>query len=117
ALGQADADNYRTMLDGGFSVAVNGEWTEDTPLARAEWIKFSALFVGRVAEAERIFDAIASEYERLVQITAEVSARPLVFAGNEFQGTWYVPGGGSYLAEFFHDAGARYVWDDDISTG
>lgn len=117
ALGQADADNYRTMLDGGFSVAVNGEWTEDTPLARAEWIKFTALFLGRVAEAERVFDAIAAEYERLAKLTAEVTARPLVFAGNEFQGTWYVPGGASYLAQFFHDAGARYVWDDDSSTG
>ncbi len=117
ALGQADADNYRDMLAGGFSVAVNGEWTEDTPLARAEWIKFSALFLDRVTEAERRFDTMAAEYERLVQLTSGIATRPLIFAGNEFQGTWYVPGGASYVREFFHGAGARYAWDDDGSTG
>lgn len=115
--GQPDLDNYDDMQKAGFTVAMNGEWVETTPLARAEWLKFSALFLGRGEEAERIFSAIEAEYTPLVQTAARASERPLVFSGSEFQGTWYVPGGQSFFAQFINDAAARYVWADDASTG
>src|SRR5262249_21380263 len=43
--------------------------------------------------------------------------RPTVFANTPYQGTWFMPGGKSYLAQFFADAGADYLWKDDPSTG
>ena len=32
-------------------------------------------------------------------------------------GTWYVPGGQSYVARVIADAGGRYVWADDPHAG
>ena len=32
-------------------------------------------------------------------------------------GTWYVPGGQSYVARVIADAGGRYVWADDVHAG
>jgi iron complex transport system substrate-binding protein len=38
-------------------------------------------------------------------------------AGMSWEGTWYVPGGESFVAEFIEDAGGSYVWADVNDTG
>ena len=37
--------------------------------------------------------------------------------GQPYQGTWYVPGGGSYTAALIKDAGGTYPWASEPSTG
>ena len=32
-------------------------------------------------------------------------------------GVWFVPGGDSYMAHLFTDAGASYPWSDDTNSG
>ena len=34
-----------------------------------------------------------------------------------FKGTWYMPAGESYMAQFLRDAGASYHWSDSKGTG
>jgi iron complex transport system substrate-binding protein len=46
-----------------------------------------------------------------------VEKRPTVFRNIDHNGSWYVPGGQSFVAAFLRDAGADYLWADDRSSG
>ena len=43
--------------------------------------------------------------------------RPKVICESVTSGVWYVPGGDSYMAHLYVDAGADYPWSNDTSTG
>lgn len=88
-------------------------YNENTPLGRAEWLKMIALFVGEEEKADDVFNGIASRYNHLKQLTADVKDRPTVFSGKLRSGSWYVPGGNSFYAHYFRDAGADYIIKDD----
>lgn len=110
-------DTHPKLEEAKLPYVINAEWNEKTPLARAEWIKFLALFFNQEAEANRIFDSIVAEYTRLTELAATAPERPTVFSGAPYQGTWWVSGGGSYAAQLLSDAGGKYIWEDDESTG
>ncbi len=89
------------------------DYTENSPLGRAEWIKFSALFFGKEKEADSIFRSIEKQYLSLKNLTDTLSNRPTVFSDKFFNSQWFVPGGRSYIARIFQDAGADYLWRND----
>jgi len=74
------------------------------------------LFYGKEKMADSLFNSIEKEYNRLKEIT-DNQVRPIVFSGECISGVWYGVGGQSYLAHFFQDAGAEYVWKDNTETG
>ncbi len=115
--GAPEYDAHPVLLQAGQKVVINAEWMDTTPLGRAEWLKFIAVFFNKEAESETLFNQIAQDYQQLTALTASVSQRPTVFTGSSYQGTWYMPGGQSFAAAFLRDAGASYLWSDDTSTG
>ncbi len=115
--GDLERDVHPKLLEAGLPVALNSEYMERSPLGRAEWIKFTALFFNQEGQAEQVFDQIAQSYESVKSLVADVEDRPTVVTGGNFSGVWYVPGGNSYAAQFLQDAGADYAWADDPSTG
>jgi iron complex transport system substrate-binding protein len=116
-LGNPEKDNYPALMKAGLKVVLIADFMEDTPLGRAEWLKFMALFFNREAEAEKIFDEVAQRYETMSQVARNVTQKPTVFMGFDDDGKWYMPGGRSYLAKYLADAGANYVWADDPTSG
>lgn len=99
----------------GINVLYNNEWREATPLARAEWIRFVAVFFGELAKADSIFDEVEKEYCALVESRkSKIEGHKCsVVSGLDFRGTWYVPAGGTYMGALFKDAGAEYAFADD----
>ena len=104
----------------GIPVLYNNEWREATPLARAEWIRFVAVFFDRLDLADSIFHAVDSAYCALrnnkfarLSRSEEITNQPSVVSGLDFRGTWYVPAGGTYMGALFRDAGAQYAFADD----
>ena len=87
------------------------DYTEQYPLARAEWIKFSAAFTGTMQKADSVFNDIEKKYNNLKNIVKNTKDRPTVFSDKFYNGQWFVPGGKSYLAQLFEDAGATYVFN------
>jgi iron complex transport system substrate-binding protein len=86
---------------------------EPTPLARAEWIKFVALFFNREREAEAVFTEAEREYTRLTHLTGAITKRPAVMLGfPSDKETWGLNGGGNFMARLIADAGGRYFWQD-----
>ena len=110
-------DAHPKFEEAGLPYVINAEWNEKTPLGRAEWIKYIALFVNKEAEANAYFSKIADEYTALTKKANMITDKPSVFAGTPYQGTWWMSGGSSFAAQLFADAGAAYVWEDDESTG
>lgn len=101
----------------GVPLVYDCSYMENTPLARAEWIKFLSLFFKKEHVANQLFDSVEARYNRVSKIARSASSRPTVFAEKKFGQVWYTPGGNSYISRFFEDAGAAYIWSDDKSTG
>jgi iron complex transport system substrate-binding protein len=116
ASGSADFDTHPKLEVVGLTVVLNADYLDVTPLGRAEWGKFIATFYNEEAQAEALFNNVVTEYAALTEQTAGLTERPTVFANTPFEGTWYMPGGQSYTAQFFDAAGADYLWSDDEST-
>ena len=98
-------------------VVKDASYMEDSPLGRAEWIKFEAAFTNQDKLADKIFANIAQNYTKLCQRVAHTTTRPTVFTDKKFGDIWYVAGGRSYMGRFLGDAGADYLWKDLNQSG
>lgn len=92
------------------------DYLENHPLGRAEWLKLIGYLTCREKDTDKWFNDIVTRYESLKNICQNVEKRPTVFSDLPFEGQWYLPGGASYIAQIFHDAGADYIWKDNNST-
>jgi iron complex transport system substrate-binding protein len=93
------------------------DYLESHPLGRAEWMKVVGLLCGKEKETKEWFDNVVKRYETLSERCSSVEAKPTVFSDLPFENQWYVPGGKSYIAKIFADAGGDYVWKDNKSAG
>lgn len=115
--GVPDYDAYPKLDEAGLNVVLNGDNLETTPMGRAEWGKFIALFFNKEAQAEQLFTGTSTKYEKLVKLATSARAKPTVFVNINYQGTWYMAGGKTYVAQFLEDAGANYLWADNSDVG
>ncbi|MEI6022211.1 MAG: ABC transporter substrate-binding protein [Bacteroidota bacterium] len=90
---------------------------EENPLARAEWIKLIAAFINKDSLANVLFDSTQKKYKRLQILAATAKNKPGVFTEAKFGDVWYMPGGTSFMATLLKDAGANYLWQDNLSVG
>ena len=118
ATGLPEYDAHPKLQEAGIPVVLNSEYMEENPLGRAEWIKFMSVFFDREREANAYFEKIKKEYLSHVDSVNSLNVtRPTVFLNNNWQGTWHMAGGNSYVAKLLKDAGADYLWSDDTTTG
>lgn len=103
----------------GVPVVNFAEWQETSPLGRAEWVKFMGLFFNAEGKANAEFADVVERYDAASALVADVpeSERPLVLSGQAFNGVFFAAGGQSFMARLIRDAGGRYVFADDTSTG
>ncbi|HTX79288.1 MAG TPA: ABC transporter substrate-binding protein [Longilinea sp.] len=117
ALGNTNKDDYQQLLEKGFKVVIVSDFMEETPLGRAEWVKFMALFTNQEAQAEAVFEPIEQHYLAIQKLGQSAKGCPTVVMGFEINGSWNMPGGKNYQGAYIHDAGGCYLWADDDSTG
>ena len=108
---------YGKMDKAGIPIVEVASYMENTPLARAEWIKFFAAFYGKEALADSIYSALKDRYNKVCEIAQGAKVKPTIFAEKKFGQVWNMPSGNSYMASFFRDAGASYLWDDVKQNG
>jgi len=103
----------------GIPVVADTEWLEPSALARAEWLKYMALFLNEERSAQTLYGAMKHRYRSLsARATAQPeSSHPLVMTGRGNRGTFTIAGGRSYVAALIKNAGGRYVWADNPSVG
>ena len=103
----------------GIPVVANHEWLEPTALARAEWLKFMAVFLNEERSAQRLYGEVKGRYRALSARAVAVpdARKPTVMTGRGSRGEFVIAGGRSYVAALIKDAGGRYVWADNKGTG
>ncbi len=106
-----------TIKKTGIPVVYNGDWTETTPLGKAEWIKFFAAFYNKEKEANKLFTKIKNEYQKAKEIALTSKTTPTVLSGAMYKDVWYLPQGKSWAAQFIADANGDYLWKDSEGTG
>lgn len=113
----ADDANSKKMRQTGLTLIYNIEWQEKSLLGRAEWIKFMGAFFDKEALADSIFATIEERYHSIKAIAAAVVHKPTVLSGQDYRGAWSMPGGRSFNAQLFSDAGGDYFYKNDSTTG
>jgi iron complex transport system substrate-binding protein len=101
----------------GLKVMLNGDWTEQSPLGKAEWIKFFGALYGLDSKANAIFSKIEKEYNSTLALAKKVTTKPTVLSGAMYQKQWYVPQGESWASLFLKEAQSHYLWAETKGTG
>jgi len=104
------------LEDAGIPVVISADYVEQSPLGRAEWLKFTALFYNEEAAANEVFEGIATRYEELRRFVRTSAAPPrydrvLWGSFSSYSSAWYIPGDRTYVAQLLRDAGMGYVLD------
>ncbi|MUH36382.1 ABC transporter substrate-binding protein [Zobellia amurskyensis] len=108
---------YETVVRSNIPLVYNGDWTEESPLGKAEWIKFFAPFFGLETKADSVFKSIEKSYLQTQAIVKNVTKKPTVLTGGLYKDVWHVAGGKSWMAQFLKDAKTDYLWKDTPETG
>lgn len=109
--------SFDKIISTGIPVVYMLEWQEQNPLGRAEWIKYIAAFFNKEKEADSLFSEVEKNYIAISSKKNKYEFKPSVLHGSLIAGTWYMPGGESYIANLYKDAGAAYVWADTKEVG
>ena len=110
---------YAIVKKAGIPFILNGEYTEQNPLGRAEWIKFTGALTGNYQQAVAVFEEIEQDYLSLKKQAAAIAKKqqPAVISGIMYKDIWYAPAAENWGALFLKDAGADYVFEDHPGTG
>lgn len=103
------------LQDLGIQVVLVGEYLEQSPLAKAEWIKFFGAFFEKEKLAEDVYAKISTNYNSIRAKAADETDKPAVLTGLPFKDTWWMAGGQSNLAVLIGDAGGNFLWKEDQS--
>jgi iron complex transport system substrate-binding protein len=101
----------------GLKVIINGDWTEQSPLGKAEWIKFFGALYNLDSKANSIFNSIEVNYNNTLALAKKTTFKPTVLSGAMYQDQWYVPQGQSWVSLFLKDAKANYLWSETKGFG
>ncbi|MEP4374630.1 MAG: ABC transporter substrate-binding protein, partial [Algoriphagus sp.] len=98
---------------------INGEYVEQHPLGRAEWIKFTGILLGKYEEAKVAFEEVEKAYLEAEKLGSSIegSLRPSVLSGVLYQDIWYAPGSESWGAKILQNAGGNYIFSAQKGTG
>jgi len=107
----------KILLKAGIPFIPISEWKESTILGRTEWIKLFAQFFNKEAKADSLFNTLKTNYNQLKSLTKNIEHKPTILWGSNFKGTWYMPGGKSYMGQMLVDAGADYKFKNDTTKG
>ena len=108
---------FENIQKANIPVIYNGDWLEDSPLAKAEWIKLFGVLFHKEKEADSIFNSIESEYLKAKELALKTTNKPTVLSGAMHKDIWYLPNGSSTEAQFLNDANVNYLWKDTTGTG
>ena len=101
----------------GVPVVLAADYMEESPLGRAEWMKFYGLLFGCQAQADSLFEVVDSTYQMLRQMAIKMPKGRSILTERKTGATWYCPGGRSTVARLIADANGGYAFADDTHAG
>lgn len=102
----------------GIPIVECADYMESDPLGRAEWIKLYGMLFGKESEADSIFSKVTETYTKIEkEAQQETGSHPSLLYGLDNGGSWFIPGGKSYMAKMFASAGANYIFGETSHSG
>lgn len=95
-----------------------GDYVEESPLGKAEWLVVMAEICDDTEHGEAVFVGICDRYNALKQQRSD-STTLKVMLNTPYRDTWFMPSSRSYMVQLIRDAGGEYIYtgnDSDTST-
>ena len=94
-----------------------GEYVEEDPLGKAEWLIALAEIVGLRQQGLTYFSELPQRYEQLKSIAASAQTpTPKVMINTPYADSWFMPSTTSYIARLIADAGGDYIYQQNTSN-
>ncbi len=91
-----------------------GDYLEESPLGKTEWIVPIAEIIGEREKGEETFKEIAGRYNNLKKKVADAAIdSPSVMLNVPYGDSWFMPSSSSYMARLIRDAGGDYIYKKD----
>lgn len=88
-----------------------GEYLEESPLGKAEWLVALSEVAGKRAEGEKAFAGIPERYNDLkMRVIASSQMGPKIMLNTPYGDSWFMPSTESYVARLVKDAGGNYIY-------
>lgn len=94
-----------------------GDYTEESPLGKAEWLVPLGIVVGREELAQVRFRAVADRYNALSRRMYLLDSVPKVMLNMPYNDSWFMPSVNSYVAKLISDAGGAYIYTANTGSG
>ena len=94
-----------------------GEYVEEDPLGKTEWIVAIAEIVGLRQQGLTYFAELPQRYEQLKSMVASAhTPAPKVMLNTPYADSWFMPSTTSYIARLIADAGGDYIYQQNTSN-
>lgn len=94
-----------------------GDYLEESPLGKSEWLVALAEITGNRKAGTEIFDEIAHRYTALKdRVASTVIDAPSVMINTPYGDSWFMPPVRSYMAQLINDAGGHYIYTENTSN-
>ncbi len=94
-----------------------GDYVEESPLGKAEWLVCVAEIMGCAERGIRLFEDIEERYNAVRNSVVSSDNPPTVMFNLPYQDVWYMPSDDSYMVRLVEDAGGEYIYKGINPTG
>ncbi len=95
-----------------------GDYAEESPLGKAEWMVAMGEICGSRELAEELFAQSVKQYNNIVDhVKRSTDASPKIMLNTPYRDIWYMPSSNSYMVRLIEDAGAEYIYEGNSSLG
>lgn len=92
-----------------------GDYVEQSPTGKAEWVVAMGEVTGRRGRAIEVFGGIKARYDSVAATVAGSGPRARVMLNTPYADSWFMPPAGSYAVRLIEDAGGEYVYAQNTS--
>lgn len=89
----------------GIKVIAVGDYMENHPLGKAEYLKFFGAIFNCSDKADSTFESIKKDYSNIKTKALKSGEKVKVLLNAPWKDVWYIPGNDSYMSRLINDAG------------
>lgn len=117
-FGISGASGMETKLrEMGIPFCYVGEYLEESPLGKAEWLVAVSEITDSREKGEIVFAPIPERYNALKEkVTDSTDKNPKVMINAPYAGSWFMASTESYVARLIADAGGDYIYKKNTSN-
>lgn len=115
-IGDAQTSITNKMRELSIPYMYVGEYLEESPLGKAEWLVVLSELTDSREKGIEVFREIPKRYQALKALTETIEQRPAVMFNTPWNDSWVMPSTQSYMAQLVADAGADYIYKENVSN-